>query len=176
MGTKPRGYSDTKFGMAVVVAGILGITGIWVAMSASGGSPPTEVVLSETERRMAESIDSAKAIGRGEIAAREKEAQTSERSNTETDSTPIQSVRSRRANMFEQAILDAFPPDRSFGNTSARDFIAARINSAGYRCATPIEMAQAAAGQYGVGCITNRSGYGKSNYLIDTRSGHIVEI
>lgn len=84
--------------------------------------------------------------------------------------------------MLEQAIFDAFPlnppKSRSAKKTAANaaDFVAASINAQGYLCARPIEMQKAADGQYGVGCITHREGYGRSNYLVDVRSGRVAEI
>lgn len=78
--------------------------------------------------------------------------------------------------MLEQAIFDAFPRGGGGGNANAKSFIAATINSSGYLCAQPIEMADAGGGQYGIGCTTNRNGTGKSNYLIDTRTGRVSQI
>lgn len=82
----------------------------------------------------------------------------------------------REVNILEQAILDAFPADGSNGSDQAKDFIAMTINSEGHLCAQPIEMAEAAPKQYGIGCVTNRNGSGKSNYLIDTRTGSVTKI
>lgn len=84
--------------------------------------------------------------------------------------------------ILEQAIFDAFPPTppktkaerRKAAN--AADFVGAAINAAGHLCARPIEAQEAAPGQYGVGCLTRRDGSGRSNYLIDSRTGSVDEI
>lgn len=84
--------------------------------------------------------------------------------------------------IYEQAIFDAFPAvpltSRSAKKKAAQaaDFISATINSKGHLCARPIEMQKAANGLYGVGCVTRRNGYGRSNYLLNTRTGAVSEI
>lgn len=99
---------------------------------------------------------------------------------TPTESTePVQRTGST---MLEQAIFDAFPPTppktkaerRKAAN--AADFVGLAINAAGHLCARPIEAQEAAPGQYGVGCILRRDGYGRANYLIDSRTGSVDEI
>lgn len=84
--------------------------------------------------------------------------------------------------ILEQAIFDAFPssPPKSRSEkkkaAKAADFVGYAINSQGHLCARPIEAQRAAAEMYGVGCITSRDGYGRSNYLVNTRTGQVTEI
>ncbi len=84
--------------------------------------------------------------------------------------------------ILEQAIFDAFPssPPKSRSEkkkaAQAADFVGYAINSQGHLCARPIEAQKAAAEMYGVGCITRRDGYGRSNYLVNTRTGQVTEI
>lgn len=98
------------------------------------------------------------------------------------DGSPPESTARFGATMLEQAIFDAFPistPATAVERkkaSNASDFVAATINSAGHLCAKPVEMQQAAPGQYGIGCITNRSGSGRTIYLLDSRTGNVDPI
>lgn len=82
-------------------------------------------------------------------------------------------------NMLEQAIFDTFsntaPKTKADKKKTgqAADFVGATINSQGYLCHRPVEVVEAADGQYGIGCITHRSGNGRSIYLVDVRSGSV---
>lgn len=84
--------------------------------------------------------------------------------------------------MLEQAIFDAFPAKPPKGKkartkaSNAADYIGMTINSAGYLCAEPIEAQQVATGQYGIGCRKYRSEGGRSNFIIDVRTGSVSEI
>jgi hypothetical protein len=86
------------------------------------------------------------------------------------------------SSIYEQAIFDAFPSSPPTSKVTKRkasqasDFIGATINMQGHLCARPIEAQQASDGLYGVGCVTQRNGYGRSNYLINTRSGEVTKI
>ena len=86
------------------------------------------------------------------------------------------------SSMLEQAIFDAFPSaaptSRSAKKTAsqAADLVGITINSQGHLCARPIEMQKASDGLYGIGCVTYRDGYGRSNYLVNVRTGEVTEI
>lgn len=84
--------------------------------------------------------------------------------------------------IYEQAIFDAFPAASPSSRTQKRkvsqasDFVRATINSNGHLCARLLEMQKAADGLYGIGCVTRRDGYGRSNYLLNIRTGAVSEI
>lgn len=84
--------------------------------------------------------------------------------------------------LYEQAIFDAFPqtPPKSRvakkKAAEAADLISATINLNGHLCARPVEMQKAADGLYGISCISRRDGSGRSNYLLNIRSGAVSEI
>lgn len=50
------------------------------------------------------------------------------------------------------------------------------INLNGYLCAKPIEVRPAGNDLYGVRCIMYRSGQGRANYLVNTRTNEVSEI
>lgn len=91
-------------------------------------------------------------------------------------------IRRIGSTLLEQAIFDAFPPSSPKSKAERRtaknaaDFVAATINSAGHLCSRPIEVQEAAPGQYGVGCVKYRGEGGRANYLIDSRTGSVDEI
>lgn len=81
------------------------------------------------------------------------------------------------ATMLEQAIIDAFiTTEGGQKTTNARDFVGAAINSQGHLCAGAVEAQKAASDMYGVGCVTNSNGGGRSNYLVNTRTGSVTPI
>ena len=94
-----------------------------------------------------------------------------------------QPIESRRGEtILEQAILDAFPTskpksaDQRRKTAAAKAFVGVAINAQGYLCADPVEMRQAAPGQYGIGCVMNRNGTGAAIYLLDARNGSVTPI
>ena len=85
------------------------------------------------------------------------------------------------ATILEQAILDAFPERQSSKaadkkSANAADFLAAAINSAGHLCDHPLEARKADESHYGIACRTHSVGDGRSNYLINVRSGTVDAI
>ena len=50
------------------------------------------------------------------------------------------------------------------------------INLSGNLCAKPIEVREVGANLYGVHCITNRDGTGRSNYLVNSRTNEVDKI
>ena len=50
------------------------------------------------------------------------------------------------------------------------------INVSGHLCAKPIEVVEAGTNLYGVQCITNRDGSGRSTYLVNSRTNDVTEI
>lgn len=50
------------------------------------------------------------------------------------------------------------------------------INRKGFLCAKPIEVVTVDPSLYGVNCITNRDGTGRSNYLVNSRTGSVEPI
>jgi hypothetical protein len=50
------------------------------------------------------------------------------------------------------------------------------INLSGHLCAKPIEVREVGANLYGVHCITNRDGTGRSNYLVNSRTNEVDKI
>jgi hypothetical protein len=88
----------------------------------------------------------------------------------------------RGSTILEQAILDAFPaePPKSAKDrrmsSNAADFVSVTINSRGYLCARPFEARKVSTQLYGVGCLTHNSGYGRSNYLVNIRTGEVEEM
>lgn len=54
--------------------------------------------------------------------------------------------------------------------------IALVINLNGYLCAKPIEVRPAGTDLYGVRCVMSRSGEGRANYLVNTRTNEVSEI
>lgn len=97
-------------------------------------------------------------------------------------SSRVSGPSSTGSNLLEQAILDAFPETAPATNEARRtaskasDFVGAAINSAGHLCAHPVEAERVAVGQYGIGCIRERSGGERVNYIIDVRTGSVSEI
>lgn len=79
--------------------------------------------------------------------------------------------------MLEQAILDVFiAPQAGQTASNAKDFVGAAINSQGHLCARAVEAEKAASEMYGVGCVTSSDGYGRTNYLVNTRTGDVTPI
>ena len=58
----------------------------------------------------------------------------------------------------------------------AEKAIGLAINLAGYLCAKPTEVVEAGPQLYGVHCITNRDGTGRSNYLVNSRTHEVTPI
>ncbi|AWW74568.1 hypothetical protein CD351_09035 [Erythrobacter sp. KY5] len=83
---------------------------------------------------------------------------------------------------LEQAIIHAFSGDKQRSPEEQQkwlqsvDYVSASINVKGYLCAAPIESAKVDADHYGIGCITNRDGTGRSNYLVNFRNGNVQPI
>ncbi len=83
---------------------------------------------------------------------------------------------------LEQAILDSFagnshtPPDAKKHWEGAESYLSGAINVKGHLCAVPVEARRASADMWGIGCITNRDGWGKSNYLVYILTGEVTRI
>lgn len=83
---------------------------------------------------------------------------------------------------LEQAIVHAFSGDTERSPEEQQkwlqsvDYVSASINVKGYLCAAPIESAKVDADHYGIGCITNRDGTGRSNYLVNFPNGNVQPI
>lgn len=96
--------------------------------------------------------------------------------------TPAQPIARAGETLLEQAIFDAFPetdaksPAEKKKMAEASDFVAAAINLNGHLCARPVEMMQAGAGLYGIGCIARRDGQGRANYLVNTKTAEVSPI
>lgn len=86
------------------------------------------------------------------------------------------------SSIYEQAIFDAFPdvaPTTSKPkkrSKQAAEFIGLTINQQGFLCARLIEAMKAADNMYGVGCVTQRNGYGRTNYILNTQTGEVSKI
>lgn len=86
--------------------------------------------------------------------------------------------------ILEQAIFDAFPATRPTSaadrkrSSNAKDFISAAINTQGYLCAEPVEMAKAQSQEniYGIKCVMNRDGTGVAGYIVDAGTGLVMPI
>lgn len=50
------------------------------------------------------------------------------------------------------------------------------INVSGHLCAKPTEVREVGPSLYGVHCITNRDGTGRSNYLVNSRTNEVDRI
>ena len=80
-----------------------------------------------------------------------------------------------------QQITDAAPPSKPepvrMGDLDeAEKAIRLAINLSGNLCAKPIEVREVGANLYGVHCITNRDGTGRSNYLVNSRTNEVDKI
>ncbi|MBL9070595.1 MAG: hypothetical protein JNM03_11480 [Sphingopyxis sp.] len=78
-------------------------------------------------------------------------------------------------------IADAAPPSKPepvrMGDLDeAEKVIRLAINLSGNLCAKPIEVRKVGANLYGVHCITNRDGTGRSNYLVNSRTNEVDKI
>lgn len=89
-------------------------------------------------------------------------------------------VESTKATVEPKPIAKSAPnesrPSKSADLDDAARAVALVINLNGYLCAKPIEVRQAGADLYGVRCIMYRSGEGRANYLVNTRSNEVSEI
>ena len=152
------GFAGKMFGISAVVV-VLGIFGL----QSLGNHVEAEFAAQSYQPALATAAESADEV-------------VTEMSPTTTTAHRAGST------MLEQAIFDAFPPatpkTKSERRTTqnAADFVAATINSAGHLCAGLIEVQEAAPGQYGIGCVKHRDGAGRTNYLIDSRTGRVDEI
>lgn len=141
-------------GIAVVcLAVFLSITSIRYV------SPPPEEVI-------AQAANYEEAAGSWPLIAGSDQRQTLERGST----------------ILEQAILDSFAgnshtsPDAKKRWEGAVSYLSGAINVKGHLCAVPVEAKRASADMWGVGCITHREGAGKSNYLVNIRTGEVTQI
>lgn len=78
-------------------------------------------------------------------------------------------------------VADAAPPSKpepvKMGDLDeAEKAIRLAINLSGNLCAKPIEVREVGANLYGVHCITNRDGTGRSNYLVNSRTNEVDKI
>lgn len=67
-------------------------------------------------------------------------------------------------------------PVRMSDLDEAEKAIRLAINTSGHLCAKPIEVREVGANLYGVHCITNRDGTGRSNYLVNSRTNEVDKI
>lgn len=155
-----------------------GIIAFFAALLAT----PLSVSAMEDELEKAMQQDTEIALQEAPVASKEA-LQVDEDANKITNpKRPIAETVKIGSSIYEQAIFDAFPESPPTSQklkkkaSQASDFLAATINTQGYLCARPMEALKAADEMYGVGCVTNRNGYGRTNYIINTRSGEVSKI
>lgn len=130
---------------------------------------------------MGGSDDSAAQLEQELVAVADAAAQTPPHSSNQ-DAPPPAAPARIGSTLLEQAILDAFPSNppssRSEKKTAsdAADLVGLAINTQGHLCARAVEAQPAAAGMYGVGCITHQTGHGFATYLVNAHSGAVTPI
>lgn len=75
-------------------------------------------------------------------------------------------------NILNRALIDSIAAT----DGDAASYVAAHINTRGHLCARIMQVQPAGGAQYGVGCILNRNGSGRANYLVDARTGSVDPI
>ena len=155
----------------IVLFGALGLVGSIGALQAIGRDGEDSRAL-QTEAAAAAS-EAAQAASEAVAAASLASGQAS---------AAVAGAPPSASSVWEQAVFDAFPVTapktlRARKTASqAADMIGFAINSNGHLCARPVEMQRVSDGLYGIGCITRRDGSGRSNYLLNVRTGEVSEI
>lgn len=137
-----------KFGKIALGTAAAFVGGIW-ALQAIG---------SNVENSFAE--ESARSLAAADISSTVVEADAAVPPTLVADATPLPKPEPVKMGDLDEA-------DKA---------IRLAINISGHLCAKPIEVREVGANLYGVHCITNRDGTGRSNYLVNSRTNEVEAI